>query len=397
MRSSVLLGVLLFLTALTCPAQQLLLSPHSRAYVITCGPGQDELYAAFGHSAFRISDPSNGIDWVYNYGVFDFDQTNFYLNFARGYLHYKLAVGPYDRFVYVYQYYNRFVHEQELSLDLVQRQQLFDFLQWNALPENQYYRYDYFYDNCATRIRDALAKVFGESVTFDGSYISENRSFRQLTDLYLKRQPWGDLGIDVCLGLPMDKLASSYEHMFLPDYISDGFKNATITDHNNTRPLIRESFVTYAAIPAKPPFPITHPAIVFGVVLVLTLAITVRDLRLKQLTRAWDVVLFSAAGVVGLLLVFLWTATDHEAARGNFNVLWALPTHLLIFMTLGSKKQKWISNYFLRFAVLVALLLVSWYWLPQQMNTSLLPLVAALGVRAYAIGILYRDSVSSQI
>jgi hypothetical protein len=368
--------------------QRLLLSPHSQVNVITCGPSQDQLYAAFGHSAFRVTDPAQGIDWVYNYGVFDFDKPNFYLNFARGYLNYRLAVGPYDRFVYTYQYYNRFVHEQVLSLDSAQRQRLFDFLQWNALPENQYYRYDYFYDNCATRIRDALVKVFGDTVRFDGSYIPEPRSFRDLTDLYLKNQPWGDLGIDICLGLPMDKQATANEHMFLPDYISEAFSHARIAKDGALRPLVSHELITFAAVPEPVPFSPFHPGILFSAVLIVALILTYRDLKHRSRTRSLDGILFLAAGMTGWLLVFLWTATDHTAARPNFNILWALPTHVLVLLTLNRRPAKWVRDYFMRCALLTALLVIAWPWLPQQLNINLLPLVIALGVRCYVIGSL---------
>src|SRR5262245_57681333 len=90
---------------------QVKLSDKAEISVITCGPGQEQLYTAFGHSAYRVLDPVNNIDFAYNYGVFDFDQPNFYLNFARGYLYYKLAVQDYKHFEYVYMYYDRSVHE----------------------------------------------------------------------------------------------------------------------------------------------------------------------------------------------------------------------------------------------------------------------------------------------
>ncbi|MEM7110199.1 MAG: DUF4105 domain-containing protein, partial [Bacteroidota bacterium] len=199
---------------------QSVLSPQAEIRVITFGPYQGELYSAFGHSGIRVIDPVNGINDFYNYGIFDFDQPNFYLNFARGFLNYRLAVMQYDRIVNYYAYYQqRYVHEQVLNLDSIQRQKLFDFLVWNARPENMYYYYDYFYDNCATRVRDAIEGTFEGKVEFDGSYISTDYTIRDLTDLYLPHQPWGDLGIDICLGLPMDKKATPYMYMFLPDYI----------------------------------------------------------------------------------------------------------------------------------------------------------------------------------
>ncbi|HEY9048371.1 MAG TPA: DUF4105 domain-containing protein, partial [Ohtaekwangia sp.] len=128
-------------------AQAIQLSEQATISVITFGPWQGELYSAFGHSAFRVYDPEQNIDEAYNYGVFNFNQPNFYLNFARGYMYYQLGVFDYPRFRDVYIYYNRYIHEQVLNLTPAQKQKIYDFLQWNALPENEQYRYDYFFDN----------------------------------------------------------------------------------------------------------------------------------------------------------------------------------------------------------------------------------------------------------
>lgn len=157
------LAIFLFLIPGILPAQQRL-SDQAEISVMTFGPSQQVLYTAFGHSAFRVYDPVLGIDEAYNYGVFDFDQPNFYLNFARGNLMYRLDVSDYKEFEYVYVYFNRSVRQQTLNLTQGQKQRLYAFLQWNALPENQFYRYDYFYDNCATKMPNILVHVFGDTV-----------------------------------------------------------------------------------------------------------------------------------------------------------------------------------------------------------------------------------------
>src|SRR5690606_12303829 len=97
---------LLLLTVAESLHAQRRLSPDATISVITCGPGQNELYSAFGHSALRVYDPRQQIDEAYNYGVFDFDQPHFYLNFARGYLYYQLAVWDYQAFASMYMYEN---------------------------------------------------------------------------------------------------------------------------------------------------------------------------------------------------------------------------------------------------------------------------------------------------
>ena len=176
---------LLFLCASISKAQ---LSEQAYISVLTCGPYQEELYSAFGHSAFRVYDPVNNINVACNYGTFDFSQPNFYLNFALGNNRYKLSIEDYQRFQSRYIYENRFIHEQVLNLTPEQKQKVFLYLQRNALPENASYLYDYFYDNCSTKIRDVLMEALGKDVVFDESYIKTDSSIRELTDIYIRKQ-----------------------------------------------------------------------------------------------------------------------------------------------------------------------------------------------------------------
>ncbi len=353
------------------------LSELAEISVLTLGPYQGELYSAFGHSAIRVYDPTLGLDEVYNWGVFDFDQPNFYLNFARGYLYYKLGVHPYDRFRDYYIYYNRYIHEQKLNLSISQKQKLFDYLQWNSLPENQNYRYDYFYNNCATKVRDVMLTVFSDSVKFDGSYVKTDYSIRNLTDIYLEKQPWGDLGIDICLGLPMDKKAIPDEYMFLPDYIESGFNNATI----GSMPLVSETISVYESREEEVESGLFHPLTVFIIFALLVLALSIWDFKRKKLSRWFDMLLLGAFGLVGCLLFFLWFFTDHQAAAVNFNLLWAFPLHLIVAFALF-KNRKWLIQYFLIISISLVLLLLLWFTLPQQLNVFLIPLVIVLLMRS---------------
>lgn len=375
------LTTLFFLLTSLCQAQ-VQLSERAEISVLTIGPSQDALYTAFGHSAFRVYDPVKGIDRAYNYGEFDYNRPHFYLNFARGYNMYRLGVMDYQRFEYAYIYYNRDIHQQVLNLRTEEKQKVFDFLQWNARPENQDYLYDYFYDNCATKIPEVMLKVFGDSVKFDGSYITTHYSFRDLTDLYLDYQPWGDLGIDIGLGLPTDKKATPYEYMFLPDFVESGFDHAFIRHGDTWEPLVKRTLITYEARPENHPFNPLHPFIVFTVFLIVTGFVSYRDLKKHKLAGAFDAVVFTILGLLGIVLVLLWTSTNHQAAAKNFNLLWALPTHL-IAVTAFVRQPAWLRKYFLGVLIVTALLLITWPFLPQKLNYSLIPLVVAIGLRAF--------------
>jgi len=371
-----ILQILLASFSSTCFAQDTL-SINAEISILTLGSYQRELYSAFGHSAVRVYDPQQGIDDAYNWGVFDFNQPNFYLNFAKGHLLYKLGVYPYENFRDYYVYHNRYVHEQKLNLTAAQRQKLYDYLIWNQQPENQNYLYDYFYNNCATKVRDVLVTVFGDSVKFDGSYVKTTYSIRDLTDVYLAQQPWGDLGIDICLGLPMDKKASPYEYMFLPDYIESGFNHATL----NGNALVKENISVYESREEEPVKTMIHPFIAFSVFATLIAALSIWDYRRKKTSKWFDSVFFGLIGVLGLLLFALWFFTDHKAAAVNFNLLWALPTHCVVAFALF-RNRKWLSTYFLITCIVLILTLLLWKVLPQQLNYFLIPIIIGIIIRS---------------
>jgi len=375
-----ILGVLVFLcTTSGLEAQKL--SERATISVITCGPHHDVSFLGFGHSAFRVNDPQTGIDYAFNYGIFDFDRPDFVVNFALGNNIYMLGVQDFPRFQDSYIEDNRYIHEQVLNLTLEQKQKVFDYLVWNAAPENREYPYDYFYDNCATKIRDVVIKSLGSDVSFDGSYITTNYSIRELTDFYLKPFPWLDLGIDVCLGLPMDKKATPYEYMFLPDYVESGFDHAVVKSDSALTPLVKEKIIIYSEQPEESSFSFTHPLLVFGLLLLLTLVLCVKDFYKKKLSNWFDVILFGLTGLIGVLLLLLWFFTDHKAAAYNFNLLWALPTHVVAVVAFIGKKR-WLINYFLAVFLLETIVLLFWWALPQQLNTSLIPVVIILLLRA---------------
>ncbi len=381
--SSVFMKKILFLLlgiSFTGYAQSVQLSEQATISVITCGPWQGELYSAFGHSAFRVHDPAQGIDEAYNYGVFDFDQPNFYLNFARGYMYYKLGVYDYNRFRDIYIYYNRYIHEQVLNLTQAQKQKMYDYLQWNALPENENYRYDYFYDNCATKMPGIVTRAFGDSVVFDGSYIKTDYTIRELTDIYLGQQPWGDLGIDIGLGAEIDKQATPYQYMFLPDYVESGFDHATIKQNGVAVPLVKQKRIVYEARPEDAPKGLPHPLYIFGAVAAIAILITALDFKKQKLSMWFDVIIFSVTGIIGILLAFLWFATDHKSAY-NFNLLWALPTHIVAVVAFV-RQPAWLKKYFLIAGIIAVLTLALWPVLPQKLNLSLIPIVIMMAVRS---------------
>jgi len=178
----------------------------------------------------------------------------------------------------------------------------------------------------------------------------------------------------------MDKKASPYEYMFLPDYIESSFDHASNVALG--QPLVKEKIIVCEPEHEKAPFHWYHPWIVFGIFLVFASFLTWRDWQRKKLSRWFDVALFLTLGLLGILLLLLWTLTDHKAAANNFNLLWALPTHVVAGVALIKKrKPNWLKNYFLFTFILTTILLATWTLLPQALNIFLIPLVSVILIR----------------
>jgi hypothetical protein len=374
------LFVLAFLAHLSSIATDL--SESAEIKIMTMGPGQNEVYSAFGHSAIRVSDPVQGIDVVYNYGIFDFDQPNFYINFAKGKLLYQLGKSDYQRTLQYYEYFNRSVKEQTLNLTAEQKQKMVDFLEENYLPENRDYLYNYIYDNCATKIQDVLEAVFPNQITYDYSFVEEDKSYRNLMDMYLGQQPWGDLGIDICLGLEIDNTSPPKGYLFLPDYVFAAFEKATINTNGELVPLVIQSANVYNSAPAPDAALWFTPIMLFSVLFLLGGLLSHRELKYGLWYKWFDVTLFSIAGIVGCLLLLLWVATDH-LSQYNFNLLWAIPLHLPVaILLLKSRSSLWLKKYFLVAGVIQIALIVSWGFLPQDLHQAFIPLVLILALRS---------------
>jgi hypothetical protein len=359
---------------------ELTLTEASRVSLVTCGPGT-ELYEAFGHTAIRVSDPTIGLDVVYNYGTFDFDQPNFYWNFVQGRSMYMLAVNRYSNFIRSYEYYNRSVREQFLNLTLEQRQALLDKLLWNAEPENREYLYDYFFDNCSTRPRDVINEALGNSIEFDSTHLgTDHLSVRQLTDIYiLKEQPWGDLGIDLCLGAVIDAPATAMQYMYLPEELEKAFDHTYIQRNGQRIPLVSEKQETFKASQVFMPKSMFVPQTVFvGILLFSAVFLTIFRVA-KRSTRIFDGLVFIITSFIGWNAIFLWFFTNHFSADYNWNMLWALPTNAIFgYALLKKERPAWTRHYALFLIVLYAGLLVGWNFVPQLLHHSLRFMVVLL-------------------
>ena len=378
-----LLTLIFLLSYFTALTQINTLAKDAEISIITIGPGK-QLYDSFGHNAIRVSDPSNGKDLAFNYGTFDFNTPNFYIKFGQGKLPYALSVSTYDGFLRNYIAEKRWIKQQKLDLTYGEKIAIFEFLLNNAQPSNREYQYDFFLDNCATRIRDVLAVNLGSKLSYqDKQYAPFLYSFRELIQQRLHWNSWGSLGIDIALGAVIDRTANPWEHQFLPDYVFESLKSATITRNNKTSALIKkETTINNPGPRARNTAFSLSPFFIFLVIALGIVYRTLRDSKQQKRSRWLDTVLFFVTGIVGVLLLVLWLATDHTATINNYNILWAFPVNL-IFCTLLSKKtpKKWLSRYLSFLIILLILLVVHWCTGVQVFAGALLPLLIALSIR----------------
>ncbi len=360
------------------------LTERAQISLITGEPGR-ELAAKFGHSAIRVYDPENGIDLVYNYGTYDFNAPGFYQKFLMGKLNYSLSVYEFKRMAYAYKYYNQSLYEQVLNLNYDEKVEVYNIININYQPENRYYLYDFFLDNCSSRIRDVLENVLGDKLYFDDQHIKKHKTFRQLLDEFLYSAKWGDFGIDLIIGRPADVIASSREYMFLPYKLFDAFEYAQIIRDNGKSPLVQITNIINQSvkIPGKKAIQVS-PLLLFWALFLLVLALSLIFNRNKKVFKYIDIILFLAVGFTGLLISFLWFVTEHIPTKDNLNLLWAFPFHLILpYMILRNIKTQWKKYYLQFWIIFLILFLASWTILPQQMNIANIPIILMLLVRFF--------------
>jgi hypothetical protein len=364
--------ILLLLT--TNVYSQIPLSDSATISLVTVAPGT-ELYSIYGHSALRVRDRAQNLDRCFNYGTFDFDQPGFILKFMRGKLLYYVNPESGRAFERGNLADHRSMVEQELNLTIVQRQELYTLLRENVREENKFYKYDFFYDNCATRIRDIVKKAYGDKLTYSSNGSESKTTMRQLLDPFQRNYPWTDFGIDIILGMPADRIASPEDHMFLPEGMMKVFYQTQTPDG---KPLVLSS----KNIPDPPPGDVILPYNRFTkpmFISLLVFALGLFTMRYPKAERIFNGVFYFALGIAGLIIFFLWFLTDHQATKNNLNIFWALPSNLFYFW-----KNPRAANMrmFHRITGSLALLvLLLWPFGIQEFPLPALPLVVLIAIK----------------
>lgn len=332
--------------------------------LVTFGPGE-EVWERFGHNAILIRDRGTGVENLYNYGIFDFNQENFFLNFARGRMNYRIAVSdPADDFP-MYRAEGRWIVEQDLNLTPAQRRKLADFLDWNARPENAQYRYEYFTANCSTRVRDALDAALDGAIKAQTIAPSRGFTYRMDTLRLMRAEPALMVAMDAGLGPFADRRLSYWDESFVPMELMRHMRELSVPDANgNLRPLVaREARLADTRLADPPEFP---PAWVWQA-LAIGIAGALGVIGLQHLRRrAWARVAFAilattialVLGIGGLTLIVLWAFTEHISAWRNENLLLLNPLCLLLLPAwIGAFRRNWQPSLFAqRLVTAIALL-----------------------------------------
>ncbi|MEE0972847.1 MAG: DUF4105 domain-containing protein [Paludibacteraceae bacterium] len=353
---------------------------NTQISLLTCSPG-DLIYELFGHTAIRIQDDSHKLDFVVNYGLFDFDQPHFVYRFVRGKTDYTVGVSYTRSFIQSYAERGSSITESTLNLTLAEKQDLLNRLNENLQPENRIYRYNFIYNNCATKVRD----IFDMSIKRKLSYPThvDSYSFREAIMLYTETAPWSQLGFDLCLGARADRTATQREMLFLPEVLGETYASAMLTDSTGTQPLCLQTSQIIPATQEKGTAWFS-PTLCAYLLLLMVLYASFFLNKHKIWLKRMDVVLFTINGIGGCIILFLILYSQHPFTGQNYNILWMNPLTLFPLITCIFPFMKKINGLFYLGATVMFLgFVIVMPILPQVFNLAVLPWVLTLLLRSY--------------
>lgn len=394
MRTSHLKGLILSICIIcgistTYAEEQRLLSDSATVSLLTCSPGT-EIYELFGHSGIRVFDKEKNIDVTFNYGLFDFNQDDFIYRFVRGKTDYEVGVTSTDYFLYSYIERGSGVMESVLNLSQSEKESIWLYLMENIQPENKTYRYNFIFNNCATKLRD----IIDQNVSGVKSYpdVSGSLSFREAVGLYTKTSPWSQFGFDICLGRGMDRDATTYEKMFLPEILGNTINQSTVMVGDSTFNLVSQ-INTINENTLENPAPFISPLALGIILCVLVLILSLYGLWKRLNLRWFDAIIFSINGLFGCLVLFLILFSKHPFTFANFNIIWLNPLFFCpLLFAIFKKLQKYEFIYYAIVSIVLVLFLFGCNMLSQEFNSAVYPFTIVFLLRAlsYVINWGYR-------
>ncbi len=350
MKLSTLASIVFFISLTANVFSQKSIGPNASISILTVGPG-NQIADTYGHTGIRIKDLTQNLDIVFHYGLYDFNTPNFVMKFLRGKLMYRMGIQKMDQFLSQYHRAQRTVYEQILNLNQEQKVKFYDVLLENYKPENREYLYDFFFENCATIIRDRIEDNIGTL-----QYPKNRRAvtFRDMIDEHQRKMPWTDFGIDLIIGSIADDTTTVKEQMFLPLYVHDIIKDSFLDGKQlvqNENLLLDHIAKTNQAFNT-----LFTPYNIFLILLILEMFLLgsyfMKWKRGTKVIQFYDRAWYLLLGIGSLILLFMWFGTDHISTKSNWNLVWMSPVYLILFFAL--LKSKWP---FLRSVIVAALIL----------------------------------------
>ena len=356
---------------------------HLQVSLLTCGPGE-EIYEYYGHSAIRVLClDSAGLDVTFNYGIFDFNSGNFALRFALGHTDYVCAMQQTVDFINHYWRKGIYIDEQVLNISQAEARRLFDALLVNCRPENCVYRYSFFFDNCATRVRDKIEECIDSKLHYPDR--PSNRSLRDAVHFYCRPFQWSEFGQDLLLGSEADQPATGRVLQFAPLIMETDF-SLTVTDDSTgmKRPIVdpRHRLLDLPPIDFKPAFPLS-PLAVAVVLLVAGLIIGLFEYRRRRILWPIDTALLLLQGIGGIIVAFLFFFSTHPTVGSNWQV-WVLnPLPLVgLWWQIKGGRTRCYHLYHCVAAPVIAAFLIALPLIPQYVSPAMIVLTSLLLLRS---------------
>ena len=353
--------------------------------LLTCSP-HEEVYSLYGHTAIRYHDLRTGDDYAFNWGSFSFDKPFFVARFVFGLTDYELVALPFKYFCPYYQEWGSSVTEQVLNLTPSETYKIWQALAENLKPENSVYRYNYFYDNCSTRPRDIIEK------NLEGKLVYQPRenytpSYREMTHECTRNHDWATFGNDMLLGVKADQPTKREQQEFLPENLMYDFDHAQIYADGNYRPLVKERRMLVApGVQIIEPDFICPPLTVFGLLLVITIGISLLEWRRGKTFKYYDGLLMLAQGLAGCVL-FVMLFSQHPTTSTNLQILLLNP--LPLFYLPSVLKRKGNTRWWTVLIMMIALFAIGRVF--QDYAEGMMILALCLLIR-YCINIKLRNN-----
>lgn len=344
--------------------------------ILTCEVGAD-IYTVWGHTAIRVIDSTQGTDYVFNYGTFDFETPLFISKFVKGNLEYFISANDYTDFYNLYQFEKRNIKEQVLNLSTIEKLKWYQGLKKNMVGKNRYYFYNFITDNCTTRVKDGLFK-YSHFIPIQSQQIS----FRDKLVLapYQNGIPWIGLGIDLLLGSFSDQKPTDQQAAFLPNLLFDQL--------SQIKKLVRSTNITHfnneastQVINTKSNTPLYT---ILNFLILYSLSLILKNRVILRIANVLDIILLILFTMGGGLIFYMSFISNHTACYNNFNLMWMHPIYFIGLIAYFIKND-WIGKIGKVFFASIVALVITSYWLPQHFSIEIYTLIGIALILNYRL------------